>query len=133
MVLSAVAILFGVYPKATATQFISSRAQFRDNSYHLNEIDMDWLKAETQTLFAKNKVTQIRGCNGSNQEVIYRAPSLNPAEAPPSGLPKWLHWAWKSWEYLKAPWEVRYPHQWFWDSGAHAIVLSHFDSPLAKK
>jgi len=50
----------------------------------------------------------------------------------PNWLPRWLHLLWQPWQKLKEPWQVRYPHQWFWDSASHSIALSHLDSHLAK-
>lgn len=41
--------------------------------------------------------------------------------------------AWNLYQRLRAPWRVNYPHQWFWDSTAHAIVLSHLDPGLARE
>ncbi len=40
-------------------------------------------------------------------------------------------WAKASYKYI-SPSYKHYPHQWFWDSCFHAIVLSHFDIELAK-
>lgn len=40
-------------------------------------------------------------------------------------------WAKENFKYL-SPSVSHYPHQWFWDSCFHAIVLSHFDTELAK-
>src|SRR4030042_5092520 len=40
-------------------------------------------------------------------------------------------WAGMEYKYI-APGKDHYPHQWFWDSCFHAIVLSHFDLELAK-
>jgi len=40
-------------------------------------------------------------------------------------------WAKENYKYI-CPSYPHYPHQWFWDSCFHAIVLSHFDIELAK-
>ena len=40
-------------------------------------------------------------------------------------------WAKENYKYI-CPSYPHYPHQWFWDSCFHAIVLSHFDVELAK-
>ena len=40
-------------------------------------------------------------------------------------------WASTDYKYV-CPSRYNYPHQWFWDSCFHAIVLSHFDIELAK-
>ena len=40
-------------------------------------------------------------------------------------------WAGENYKYI-SPSKHHYPHQWFWDSCFHAIVLSHFDVELAK-
>lgn len=40
-------------------------------------------------------------------------------------------WAEQNYKYI-SPSPTHYPYQWFWDSCFHAIVLSHFDTYLAK-
>ena len=40
-------------------------------------------------------------------------------------------WANENYKYF-SPSKHHYPHQWFWDSCFHAIILSHFDIELAK-
>ncbi len=99
----------------------------------LSEVELGQLKEEVRELFAKNRVTQERNCKGLSYRVTYHAPSLNSEEASPAGIPKWLGWVWKAWRQIKSPWEVKYPHQWFWDSCAQAIVLAHLDLDLARK
>lgn len=56
-------------------------------------------------LFHENRVVR-RGASG--RELTYHAPSLGPFPG-------------------------RYPHQWFWDSCAHAIALRHIDPGLARE
>jgi hypothetical protein len=85
-------------------------------------IDLAWLEKETRRVLESNRVRQRRTWNGDRQ-VTYHAPALRPI--PP--WPRRLVW------YLLQPWQAGYPHQWFWDSVAHAIVLSHLDSGLARE
>lgn len=96
------------------------------------DIDVKWLKKEVAEVFRKNQVTQVRSWNGQRAVVTYHAPYLDSKMVYPDWLPSAFHWTWRLWWWLKAPWEVNYPHQWFWDSTAHAIVLSHLDPSLAK-
>ena len=77
-------------------------------------------------MLANNRVEEMRGWNGLSRHLIYHAPSLG------SDSTGWLNWLVWPWRELVRPWRVRYPHQWFWDSCAHAIVLSHIDLKLAK-
>ena len=85
-------------------------------------IDLAWLEAETSRVLERNRVQQTRTWNGRRQ-VTYHAPSLRPI--PP--------WPWRLVWYILQPWQVGYPHQWFWDSVAHAIALSHLDPALARE
>src|SRR3989304_7032179 len=96
------------------------------------KVDLDWLKSQVKRTFAKNEVVQIRKKDRSSQRVTYHAPYLAANIDYPGWLPGWLRWLWKPWCQLKEPWQVRYPHQWFWDSATHAITLSHLDPELAK-
>ncbi|HLC23888.1 MAG TPA: hypothetical protein VJL08_05560, partial [Dehalococcoidia bacterium] len=68
-------------------------------------IDSDWLRTAVAGLFARNRVTRRER---SGRELTYHAPSLGPFPG-------------------------RYPHQWFWDSCAHAIALCHIDISLARQ
>jgi len=68
-------------------------------------IDSDWLRNAVADLFARNRVTRRER---SGRELAYHAPSLGPFPG-------------------------RYPHQWFWDSCAHAIALCHIDISLARQ
>lgn len=97
------------------------------------EIDLDWLREEVEHNLERNKVVEVRGWKGDSQISIYHAPSLPPSKDYPEGMPQWLHWLWNIWWYLGAPWRECYPHQFFWDSCAHAMVLSHLDPELAEE
>lgn len=77
------------------------------------------LEEAVRKLFEHNRVSEIRRWQGVAQ-ATYHAPSLI---SPPKGL----------WQKIALPWQVSYPHQWFWDSVAHAIVLRHIDIELAKE
>ncbi len=68
-----------------------------------SNIDLDWLHQAVAGLFAGNRLTRK---DNSGREWTYHAPSLGPFPG-------------------------RYPHQWFWDSCAHAISLRHIDIRLA--
>lgn len=96
------------------------------------KVDLDWLRSEVEMTLARNRVTEVRSWNGRSQQVTYHAPYLADEVDYPTWLPGWLHWLWKPWWQLREPWQVRYPHQWFWDSAAHATALSHLDPGLAK-
>lgn len=85
-------------------------------------IDLAWLEGESSRVLERNRVRQTRTWRGRRQ-VVYHAPSLRPI--PP--WPQRLVW------YLFQPWQVGYPHQWFWDSVAHAITLCHLDPGLARE
>ena len=87
---------------------------------------LEQLKMQVEQMLSCNRVEDTRTWNGSRQQVIYHAPSLG---SDPTGWLSRLMWPWRE---LVRPWKVCYPHQWFWDSCAHAIVLSHIDLKLAK-
>ena len=73
-----------------------------------------WLSAAARELFACNRVTVVRATpGGATSTVTYHAPSLGRA------VP------------LLEPLLVRFPHQWLWDSCAHAIALAELDPPAA--
>ncbi|MFC2059116.1 trehalase family glycosidase [Chloroflexota bacterium] len=95
-------------------------------------MDLDWLRGEVERTLAKNRVTVVRACNGPGRQVTYHAPYLHSQVDYPGWLPEYFHFLWKPWQKLKEPWQVRYPHQWLWDSASHAIVLSRLDPDLAK-
>lgn len=84
------------------------------------------LREQVEQMLRRNRVEEMRCWNGSSRRVVYHAPSLG------SEPTRWLSWLVWPWRELVRPWRVRYPHQWFWDSCAHAIVLSHLDLELAK-
>jgi len=84
------------------------------------------LRKHVEQMLCCNRVEDTRDWNGSRQQVIYHAPSLG---SDPTGCLSRLMWPWRE---LFRPGNVHYPHQWFWDSCAHAIVLSHIDLKLAK-
>lgn len=62
-----------------------------------------------------------------NQEIIERAKDVLYGNLK-TGFSKWTG---EEYKYI-SPDRKHYPHQWFWDSCFHAIVLSHFDIELAK-
>ena len=73
-----------------------------------------WLAAAARELFADNRVTVVRTApKGAPVTVTYHAPSLG------SAVP------------LLGPFLVRFPHQWLWDSCAHAIALAELDPTAA--
>jgi hypothetical protein len=72
---------------------------------NLPPVDIEWLKKAVAELFSHNRLTRP---HLSGPDLIYHAPSLGSFPG-------------------------RYPHQWFWDSCAHAIALSHIDIDLARK
>ena len=90
-----------------------------------------WLRPAVVELFQRNRVQEWRAWNGREPVLCtYHAPSLRAEQAR----------AWKEgflparfWRSFFAPGVVRYPHQWFWDSCAHATVLSRLDASLAKE
>lgn len=96
----------------------------------LEKVDFSWLRSEVEKTFARNRVTQARG---KYARVTYHSPYAGPPVSYRTGLPSSLRFVYKMWWMLKAPWVVRYPHQWFWDSASHSIVLSHLDPDLAKE
>ncbi|MEW6034434.1 MAG: hypothetical protein AB1603_06240 [Chloroflexota bacterium] len=75
----------------------------------LPSLDLDWLRQGVAGMLAGNRVVRR---DGSGRAVRYHAPSLVPE--PSLAL------------------RGRYPHQWFWDSCAHAVVLSHLDPEMAR-
>ncbi|MBI4297630.1 MAG: hypothetical protein HY676_03775 [Chloroflexi bacterium] len=88
----------------------------------MRDIDLEALKDRVVQLYRRNRVA-----TGGRP---YHAPSLGPwAQLQQSGWPR--SWLWKVAWHLFAPMTVRYPHQWFWDSCAHAIVLSYLEPELA--
>ena len=98
---------------------------------HSPGIDVAWLQARVEANFELNRVTQLRTWNG-RQTVTYHAPYLRGRTQYPERLPRLLHGAWRLYWWLEEPLNVSYPHQWLWDSCAHAITLSWFDVELAK-
>ncbi|MBI2917379.1 MAG: hypothetical protein HYY01_05220 [Chloroflexi bacterium] len=77
------------------------------------------LEASVRSLMAENRVTLERRWN-SPQPVActYHAPSWE--------KPHLSH-------FITGAWEVHYPHQWFWDSCAHAVILASVDPALAQE
>lgn len=74
-----------------------------------------WLAAAARELFAHNRVTVERPLPaGGSVAATYHAPSLS------RSLP------------LIEPLLVRFPHQWLWDSCAHAIALAHLNPQAAQ-
>jgi len=90
-------------------------------------MNIDGLEREIRELFDKNRVTLLR----SGRRVSYHAPYLKPKIEYPTWVPDQLHWLWRIWCRVIQPLRVNYPHQWFWDSCAHAITLSHLNPQLA--
>ncbi|MBI2859388.1 MAG: hypothetical protein HYX90_09955 [Chloroflexi bacterium] len=70
-----------------------------------HSVDLPWLLQAVSALFAHNRTMRR---DPSGREWTYHAPSMG--------------------RFLG-----RYPHQWFWDSCAHAIALRHIDITLAMK
>ena len=96
-------------------------------------IDIDWLKEVSfQTLHRNMVDIPAPTIKKPKRKRSYHAPSLRPLEYP-HHLPSWLRWLYKIWWAIKEPLEVRYPHQWTWDSCAHSIVLTHIDLEAAKQ
>jgi len=96
------------------------------------KVDLGWLRGQVEQILEKNRVTEERNWNGYYQICTFHAPFLNPKIDYPPWLPSWLKQVWRMWWYFRLPWQVSYPHQWFWDSCGHAIVLSHIDLKLAE-
>ncbi|HEX77007.1 MAG TPA: hypothetical protein G4O03_01145 [Dehalococcoidia bacterium] len=96
------------------------------------EIDWPWLLAQAKGVFEANRVEEVRKWNRATERCLYHAPFLDPPIHYPRQLPKWLHRWWRLWWQLRLPWQVIYPHQWLWDSCAHAITLSLIDPELAQ-
>ena len=92
------------------------------------EIDLPWLEEQTSAVLENNRVTEQRTWNRREELCVFHAPSLEGDL--PSWLPGWLRHLWQN---IMLPWQQIYPHQWFWDSCAHAIVLSSIDVGLAEK
>ncbi|MEW6215994.1 MAG: trehalase family glycosidase, partial [Nitrospirota bacterium] len=77
-----------------------------------NDINLRWLTSESKRLFERNRVKELRKWNDREERLCtYHAPSL-PHNINP---------------------DHQYPHQWLWDSYAHAIVLSYIEPKLAKE
>ncbi|MBI2855146.1 MAG: hypothetical protein HYX87_09560 [Chloroflexi bacterium] len=74
-----------------------------------DETDLEWLKRSVGEVLARNRTSRR---DAAGREWVYHAPSL----VRDPGL-------------LFRP---RYPHQWFWDSCAHAVALSHIDANLSR-
>jgi len=91
-------------------------------------MDIDWLENEIKELFEKNRVTVLR----DGKRVSYHAPYLRPQIEYPLWTSGQLNRLWRIWYRVMQPFRVNYPHQWFWDSCAHAIALSHLNPELAK-
>jgi hypothetical protein len=96
-------------------------------------VDSTWLKEQIQKLLEKNRVREVRSWKGITRECIYHAPLLDPEIEYPRWLPSAFQGLWRLWWRVKLPWHPNYPHQWFWDSCAFAIVLSSLDIELAQK
>jgi len=97
------------------------------------QIDINWLKETALQTLDKNRVDiPAPTVKKPRRKRSYHAPSLRPIEYPHK-LPSWLRWLYKIWWVIKEPLEVRYPHQWTWDSCAHSIVLTHIDLEAARQ
>ncbi len=94
----------------------------------LSSMDTEWLEKEIKDLFGRNRVVLRR----DGKQVCYHAPYLKSEIEYPSWLFGPFRWLWRPWWQVVRPLRVNYPHQWFWDSCAHAITLSHLDPELAK-
>lgn len=76
------------------------------------------LEARVRSLMTENCVALERRWNSPGPVVCtYHAPSWE--------KPHLSH-------FITGAWEVHYPHQWFWDSCAHAIILASLDPSLAQ-
>jgi hypothetical protein len=97
------------------------------------EIDINWLKEVISDTFEGNRV-DIPAPTAKKPHRVrrYHAPSLMPLKYP-RNLPSWLKWLYKLWWAFKEPFEIRYPHQWNWDSCAHSIILTHIDLEAARQ
>ena len=87
---------------------------------------LERLREQVIQMLRSNRVEEERDWNGNRRLVTYHAPSLG------SEPPDWRTWITWPWRDIIRPWQVRYPHQWFWDSCAHAVVLCHIDIALAR-
>jgi hypothetical protein len=98
-----------------------------------DEIDVNWLKEAVLTTLEKNRVTKPAPTKRNPfRKLSYHAPSLKPLTYPHK-WPSWLKWMYKLWWKIKEPIDVRYPHQWNWDSCAHVVSMTHFDLDLARE
>lgn len=120
------------HANSTATTSHNSDPSPEADREALDGIDLAWLTAEVTITLDRNQVTEVRDWNGRTETITYHAPSLDLPISCPEWLPSWLRWAWRAWLWLRQPWEVNYPHQWFWDSCAAAMVLSHLDTAKAE-
>lgn len=91
------------------------------------EPDINWLKTRIEALLNNNRIIDTRAWNNRLCDCLYHAPLLRPELTPPASLLD------KFKRNIALPWKVRYPHQWFWDSCLHSIVLTHLDVSLAKR
>jgi hypothetical protein len=97
------------------------------------KIDINLLKEIISDTLDRNRVDiPAPTVKKPNRKRSYHAPSLRPIKYP-RNLPFWLKWLYKLWWDIKEPFEVRYPHQWTWDSCAHSIVLTHIDLEAARQ
>ncbi len=82
----------------------------------------------------KNRVVEERRWNRTKPPTLctFHAPLLSHPRYP-SWLPSPLNWLWRIGWDVALPFRVGYPHQWLWDSCAHATVLSHIDIELAQQ
>ncbi len=126
IILAAICIPVSVIAEGIVLKDVPVKGEIDDTQHN---VDIEWLREEILTVFQANRVDQMRVGN----EVTYHAPYLHSMEGPPSSLPGWLHWAWETLWHIKEPVQVRYPHQFFWDSCSHAITLSHLALDLAKE
>lgn len=95
-------------------------------------IDLEWLSGEARRTLEKNRVALLQRRGTSTRTFVYHAPYRRPMEYP-SNLPPIAYPLYKLWWNIKEPFQVRYPHQWTWDSCAHAITLSHLNENMAKE
>jgi len=97
------------------------------------EIDINLLKETVSDTLDKNRVDiAVPTVKKPNRKRSYHAPSLRPIKYP-RNLPSWLKLLYKLWWAIKEPFEIRYPHQWAWDSCAHSIALTHINLEAARQ
>jgi hypothetical protein len=99
----------------------------------LEKCDLDLLKKQVKYVLDSNEVKEQRLWNNNLQDAVFHAPLLDTKPDRIINKTTFVKWIYELWWNITLPWKTFYPHQWFWDSCAHAIVLSHIDVDMAKK